>query len=201
MDIVAGPQGSGKSTFFPVEDRGCDAFNIDQRRKELNGGSSQNIPAEVSRRAIAEYETFIEAHISDRQSFSFEATLAKEITFEQAIRARKRGFQVHLTYLATELGTSVERVKKRVLVGGHGTSAAVIRDTYLASMRNLPRAIQLFDVVQIYDNSVQATLDESLEEAKPHLVLESQGGVVTYVAPAAPGWLRSALSGSEYDLA
>jgi len=29
MDLVAGPQGSGKSTFFPVSDRGHESFNVD----------------------------------------------------------------------------------------------------------------------------------------------------------------------------
>lgn len=47
MDLVAGPQGSGKSTFFPVADRGHDAFNVDDRRRQLNRGSSRKIPPEV----------------------------------------------------------------------------------------------------------------------------------------------------------
>jgi predicted kinase len=82
MDLVAGPQGSGKSTFFPVAHRGLDFFNIDDRRRELNRGSSQRIPQEVRRRAIKEYQEFIEEHIRRRRSFAIEVTLGQEITFE-----------------------------------------------------------------------------------------------------------------------
>ena len=56
FDLVAGPQGSGKSTFFPVAGRGHDAFNIDDRRRALNGGSSRLIPDTVRRQAAADYE-------------------------------------------------------------------------------------------------------------------------------------------------
>jgi len=62
MDLVAGPQGSGKSTFFPVADRGGDSFNADDRRRQLNRGSSRKIPPHVRRQVVAEYEAFINEH-------------------------------------------------------------------------------------------------------------------------------------------
>lgn len=200
MDIVAGPQGSGKSTFFPVADRGYEAFNIDDKRKELNNGSSRDFPPAVQQQARELYEAFIEGHINNGTSFSFEATLAKAITFEQAYRAQQLRFRVHLTYVATELDRCLERVANRVELGGHGQTAAVIRETYAASMQNLERALRLFDVVQIYDSSAQGLLDETLHEAKPQLALEAVVGVVTYLALEPPVWLRAALAGTEYDL-
>jgi predicted ABC-type ATPase len=200
MDIVAGPPGSGKSVFFPVADRGYDSFNIDDHRKKLNQGSSQSISPEVRQQAIVEYEAFINGHIRDGKSFSFEATLAKDVTFDQAARAKQHGFQVHLTYVATDLEESVERVTRRALRGGHAAPPAVLHEAYAASMSNLPRAIRAFDIVQVYDNSVQAQLDDSLHEAKPRLVFEGQRGVPTYVARDVPRWLRSALNCSEYEL-
>ncbi|MBI2920021.1 MAG: hypothetical protein HYY18_02930 [Planctomycetes bacterium] len=54
MDLVAGPQGSGESTFFPVNESGFDAFNVDEHRKALNQGSAQNIPEAVLLKALAE---------------------------------------------------------------------------------------------------------------------------------------------------
>jgi len=200
MDIVAGPPGSGKSTFFRVADRGNDSFNIDERRRELNKGSSRNIPAAVRQQSIAEYEAFIEGHIRDGRSFSFEATLAKDITFQQADRAKRAGFEVHLTYVVTKVEECVERVKMRALRGGHAAPESVLEDVHAGSMRNLSRAIRSFDVVQVYDNSVQAERGERLHEAKPTLVLEARQGTVAYVAAAAPEWLKAALTGSEYEL-
>lgn len=109
MDLVAGPQGSGKSTVFPVADRGTRAFNVDDRRRELNHGSSCNIPLDVRRQAITEYEHFIEGNIRRGGSFSIEVTLAKEITFEQARRARQVGYRVQLTYVAARREASPTR--------------------------------------------------------------------------------------------
>jgi predicted ABC-type ATPase len=200
MDLVAGPQGSGKSTFFPVAHRGHDSFNVDDRRRELNRGSSRKVPIEIRRRAIKEYGEFIEGHIRGRRSFAIEVTLGKEITFEQAERARRAGFRVHLTYVAAEVDDCIGRVANRVEAGGHGVSASILRETYAASLRNLPRAVREFDVVQVYDNSRQAQPQDAPEDITPRLVLEAQRGAITYAHPRPPRWLKAALRGSTHDL-
>ena len=96
MELVAGPQGSGKSTFFPVRQSGYDAFNIDDHRKTLNDGSSQGFSEAIQKRAAADYEAFIEGHIRAKRSFSIEVTLGKDIALEQAKRAQAQGFSVRL---------------------------------------------------------------------------------------------------------
>lgn len=200
MDLVAGPQGSGKSTFFPVADRGFDAFNIDDHRKRLNGGRSQGIPEPVLRQAAADYEAFIEKHLRDKASFSIEVTLANEVTFVQAKRARAVGFRVQLTYVAAAVDECVLRVGNRVDGGGHGVLPDVIRDTYDRSMKNLDRALAEFDLVAVYDNSRRAGMDDSAEALRPRLVLESQNGKVTYASSDAPSWLKTALAGTPFEI-
>lgn len=196
MDLVAGPQGSGKSTFFPVALRGHDSFNVDDRRRQLNRGSSRRIPTEVRARAIAEYREFIEEHIRRRDSFSIEVTLSKEITFEQAARARQAGFRIQVTYVAAELEECVQRVAKRVEGGGHGVSRGVLEETYADSLGNLSRAIREFDLVQVYDNAPRARPGDR-EGVRPALVLESQGGDVTSMTADLPPWLKAALGPTE----
>jgi len=200
MDLVAGPQGSGKSTFFPVADRGHDFFNVDDRRRELNRGSSRRIPPVVRQRAIKEYRAFIEQHIRRRQSFAIEVTLGKEITFEQARRAHEAGFRVHLTYVAAEVEECIQRVANRLRRGGHGVSPAVIRETYSSSMRNLSRAMREFDLVQVYDNSYRAHPEEATQDTEPQFVLEAQRGAITYVRSSPPGWLSAELAKAGHDL-
>jgi len=200
MDIVAGPPGSGKSTFFPVQDRGFDHFNIDDRRRELNAGCSQRIPAQIRDRAKTEYEEFIRTHIAAGTSFSFEATLAQEITFDQALQAKDRGFQIWLTFVAADLEECVERVLARYEAGGHGLIPPRLHEVYRHAMGNLARAIRLFDIVQVYDNSVRGRLNVELYEAKPCLVLSAQQGTLTSLVSSPPAWLRAALANSEYDL-
>jgi len=198
MDLVAGPQGSGKSTFFPVSDRGHESFNVDDRRRELNQGSPRRIPPDVRRQALAEYREFIEGRIRRRLSFSIEVTLAKEITFEQARRAHEAGFRVHLTYVAAEIEECIQRVANRLRRGGHGVSPAVIRETYSSSVRNLSRAMREFDLVQVYDNTHRAHPEEETQE--PQLVLEAQRGAITYVRSNLPRWLRAELGKAGHDL-
>ena len=200
MDIVAGPQGSGKSTFFRLAERGFDSFNVDERRRELNAGHAQDIPDHVRERSVRELRAFIENHIRNCKSFSFEATLAKDVTFEQASQAKSRGFEVLLTYVATDLEECVERVFKRLELGGHGVMRQIIEETYPASMRNLARAMRQFDVVQVWDNSVRAGPEISLLEAKPTRALEAVRGRITKVAVVLPPWLKTALAGTTYHL-
>ena len=193
MDLVAGPQGSGKSTFFPVALSGRDCFNIDDHRKKLNGGTSQNIPPAVQLQAQSDYESFIEEHIRTKSSFAIEVTLGKEITFRQAKAAHAAGFLVQLTYVAASLNTCIERMASRVEGGGHGVTIDVLKSTYATSMKNLARAIREFDVVLIYDNSQQAPPDDGLEGFAPRLLLEALTGDVTFRDDDPPEWFESAL--------
>jgi predicted ABC-type ATPase len=198
MDVVGGPQGSGKSTFFPVARRGFDFFNIDDHRKALNAGASRTVPDSVRRQATADYQAFIERHIKDKTSFSIEVTLAKEITFRQATRARRSGFRIQLTYVAAPLEDCIARVANRVDAGGHGVSANVIRDTYSTSTRNLIRALSKFDLVLVYDNSPQFGPAEVGESSRPALVLETVKGKTAFSATRLPAWLNSALSDTPF---
>jgi hypothetical protein len=101
MDLVAGPQGSGKSTFFPVAHRGHDSFNVDDRRRELNRGSSRKVPIEIRRRAIKEYgelRTHFRQIVSEEgEAFIYEydmgdswrhQVLVEEVGFESGNSAR-----------------------------------------------------------------------------------------------------------------
>ena len=86
MDLVAGPQGSGKSTFFPVAHRGHDAFNVNDRRRELNRGSSRKIPLEVRRRAIKEYDV-VQVYDNSRQAQPEDAP--EDITPQLVLEAQR----------------------------------------------------------------------------------------------------------------
>src|SRR5439155_18030333 len=84
-------------------------------------------------------------------------------------RARKAGFRVQLTYIAAEVEECIRRVANRLDRGGHGVPPDVIRETHAASLRNLSRALTEFDLVQVYDNSRQAGLDDELALLMPGL--------------------------------
>lgn len=192
MSIVAGPQGSGKSTLFPVAKTGVDHFNVDARRRQL-AGTNHNIPASVREQSQRELRAFIEDHIRDGRSFAFEATLARDITFDQAAEAQRQGFRVKLQYLCTDdIRENLLRVAARVRNKGHGCSPETLRSTYEASLGNLGRALKELDEVLVWDTTVR--------NQPARLVLKSRAGKVTYVASHPPGWVRSALRATEYEI-
>ena len=58
MIVVAGPPGSGKTTYFPVTALGIDSFNIDDRCAQILG-SYRAIPRDVRRAVARECERFV----------------------------------------------------------------------------------------------------------------------------------------------
>ena len=193
MIVVAGPPGSGKSTAFPVAASGTDHLNIDDLAAALNDGSHRNIPPEIRAEANLRCENFIKKHIENRKSFTVETTLRTEITFEQARAAHENTFEVHVTYVATDdVAINIERVAMRADGGGHSASVNRIRETYKASLRNLPRAMRELDQVIAFDNTRHAQ--------DPVPVMVAERGRITYLAEGKPSWLVESLKGTEYEL-
>lgn len=67
MLVVAGPPGSGKTTYFSVNAFGVDAFNIDDRCAQIQG-SYRAISREVRKAVAQECEQFVRQHIEQRRS-------------------------------------------------------------------------------------------------------------------------------------
>ena len=191
MRVVAGPPGSGKSRAFPSAQAGFELhFNADDRAKELNGGSYQNISPEIRKVVNAEPERFIAASIESGQSFTFE-TLRTTITFQQARAALAKGFFLYMRYLASDVETCVERVKIRADAGGHSAPESWLRATHAASMRNLVWALRGMDLVVV--------LDTTSHNQRPKTVLITSKGKIVFASPSLPGWLRDNLAGTEFE--
>jgi len=153
MLVVAGPPGSGKTTYFPVTAFGVDSFNIDDRCAQIQG-SYRAISREVRRAVAGECERFVRNHIDRRESFAVETTLRTGASIEQAELARQRGFSTHLRFVATDsIAENVSRVLQRAQGGGHGASERDIRNIHEASIANLRRAVTAFERVRVYDST------------------------------------------------
>jgi predicted ABC-type ATPase len=193
MLVVAGPPGSGKSIAFPVRAHGVDAFNIDDRCAELNGGSYVGIAPETRRAAVAEAVQFIDLHIAMGRSFAVETTLRTRAAIEQGRRARDRGFDTRALFIATESAEiNVARVDRRARMGGHGAPPDEIRAAYRASITLLPALLEAFERVWLYDNSAEH------HPGRPSLVrvADVEDGAVTWVrAGPVPSWADGALAG------
>ncbi len=100
MIVVAGPPGSGKTTYFPVAAFRIDSFHIDDRCAQIVG-SYRAISREVRHAVANECEQFVREHIERGRSFAVETTLRTIAAIEQAELARKRGFATQLRFVAS----------------------------------------------------------------------------------------------------
>jgi predicted ABC-type ATPase len=184
MLVVAGPPGSGKTTYFPVSAFGVDSFNIDDRCAQILG-SYRAIPRDVRRAVAKECERFVLQHIERRRSFAVETTLRTMATIEQAAHARTNGFGTEMRFVATDsIAENVARVLQRAQGGGHGASEREVRAIHDASIANLSKALGSFDRVDIYDSTAAWT--------RPRLVATARSGSVIRHGES-PRWLDRAL--------
>ena len=173
MIVVAGPPGSGKTTYFPVTALGVDAFNIDDRCAQVLG-SYRAISREVRRAVAKECERFVLDHIDHATSFAVETTLRTTVATDQAALARKKGFATELLFVATDsVDENIARVLQRAQGGGHGASERDVRAIHESSER-----------VRLYDSTARWTV--------PRLVAAAHDGLAVRHG-ASPGWLDRAL--------
>ncbi len=186
MLVVAGPPGSGKTTYFPVTALGIDSFNIDDRCAQILG-SYRAISRDVRQAVAKECERFVLDHVERRKSFAVETTLRTAAATDQATLARKAGFATELLFVATDsVAENVARVLQRAQGGGHGASERDVRAIHVASIANLPAALAAFEFARLYDSTTRWTT--------PRLVAAAVNGNVSRHGPA-PTWLEQALVG------
>lgn len=164
--ILGGPNGSGKSSAFAKLKLEGVWINADEIARALTeateGKSKERRASEAALRKIAEM-------IETRQSFIFESTLSSQQSLRLMREAKAAGFTVGLYYVALDsVETNVERVRQRVLKGGHDIPEGDIRRRHKGSFEKLTEALRIADEVILMDNS-------GLE---PHEVFAISSGVV-----------------------
>jgi predicted ABC-type ATPase len=188
MIVIAGPPGSGKSTYFPVGAFGVDSFNIDDRCAQILG-SYRAISRDVRRAVARECERFVLDHIGRGLPFAVETTMRTTAAIDQAIEARGRGFATELLFVATDSITeNIARVLQRAQGGGHGASERDVRAIHAASVGNLRRALNAFEYVTVYDSTAHWT--------PPRLVATGKDGAIARHG-VVPTWLASVFSTRE----
>lgn len=87
-------------------------------------------------------------------SFNQEVTLCGNSIWNNILRARELGYQIEMYYVGVDsVKIAKARIATRVLKGGHGISDTDVERRFLESIRNLPKAIKLCDIVEIFDNT------------------------------------------------
>jgi predicted ABC-type ATPase len=153
--IIAGCNGAGKTTAsFTIlpEILNCKEFvNADEIAKGLSPFQPENVAFEAGRIMLNRiHELF-----NHNESFAFETTLATKSYKQKIINAKKSGYNTTLLFFwLKNTDLAKERVKTRVLEGGHNIDSNVIERRYLSGIVNLfDIYLPIVDQVLIFDNS------------------------------------------------
>ena len=153
--IIAGPNGSGKTTFaaeFLPKYADCPAFiNADTLARGLSGFSPDAVALKAGRILLEQ----IEAYVSKKSDFAFETTLSG-MTYLSRFRDLKReGYAIHVFFLwIPDVKLSLARVANRVKMGGHGISEKVVRRRFHKGIGNFFKHYrQVLDSWILFDGS------------------------------------------------
>lgn len=153
--VIAGCNGAGKTTasytILP-EILDCREFvNADEIAKGLSPFQPDAVSFESGRIMLDR----INGLMADGTSFAFETTLATRSHKHKLVEAKRDGYSITLLFfwlMTAEL--AIERVRTRVLEGGHYIAPRVIERRYLRGIVNLfDIYLPLVDGALIFDNS------------------------------------------------
>jgi predicted ABC-type ATPase len=153
--IIAGCNGAGKTTAsFTIlpEILDCKEFvNADEIAKGLSPFQPEKVSFEAGRIMLHRVNELL----SMKENFAFETTLATKSYKSKVISAQKNNYTVTLLFFWLQnVELAIERVKSRVLEGGHNIETEVIRRRYKNGIKNLfDIYVSIADEVMIFDNS------------------------------------------------
>lgn len=153
--IISGCNGAGKTTAsFTIlpEILNCKEFvNADEIAKGLSPFQPEKVAFEAGRIMLKR----INELLSENENFAFETTLSTRSYKNKISEAKTKGYRVTLLFFwlqSTELAK--ERVKTRVLEGGHNIETAIIERRYQRGIENLfDIYLPIVDGALIFDNS------------------------------------------------
>ncbi|MEO6193130.1 MAG: zeta toxin family protein [Thermoanaerobaculia bacterium] len=153
--IVAGPNGAGKSTFarlFLPDYADCREFvNADLIAAGLSPFNPESLAIEAGRLMLGRIETLARSRVD----FGFETTLAGRSHLALLAKLRSEGYRTHIFFLwlpTPEL--AMERVRDRVLAGGHSVPEETVRRRFTRGLSNFFHLYQpLLDSYLIFDTS------------------------------------------------
>jgi predicted ABC-type ATPase len=153
--IIAGCNGAGKTTAsFTIlpEILDCKEFvNADEIAKGLSPFQPEKVSIEAGRIMLKR----INELLSENEIFAFETTLSTKSYKNKITEAKEKGYRVTLLFFWLQsIELANERVKTRVLEGGHNIAFEIIERRYKKGIKNLfDIYLPIVDGALIFDNS------------------------------------------------
>ena len=187
--MIAGVNGAGKSSIAgaSIREAGGEYFNPDEIARDLRTQDSELSQFDANAKAWAMgHEQLVKA-ISLDADYTFETTLGGNTITQCLFGAIKQGIEVRIFYcgLAT-VDLHIERVRERVLKGGHDIPEEKIRERYTRSMHNLMTLLPGCYQVDVLDNSAP------LIGGKPTIIklFRVKAGQVEIYVDNMPDWAK-----------
>lgn len=193
LTIFAGVNGAGKSTLYKATSFMIDnkiglinetvleffgeRINTDEIVEKIGSWKSSIDQIQAARIAVKMRESFFEKGVS----FNQETTLTGNTILKTISEAKEKGYKVILNYVGVDSPEiAKERVKNRVLNGGHDIPEKVIEKRYYESIENLKKIIKLVDIGRIYDNT-----------SHPSVIFKIENGKLINLEKKIPKWLEN----------
>lgn len=171
--IIAGCNGAGKTTasytILP-EMLSCKEFvNADEIARGLSPFQPETVSFQAGRLMVERIDLLIEQNVD----FAIETTLTT-LSYQSTIKlARARGYIITLLFFwLNDVNLAIERVRTRVVEGGHNIPEEVIIRRYKKGIKNLlQNFVNLCDYWLVIDNSTRTN----------KLIAEGKGALETTV--------------------
>jgi len=156
MVIIAGPNGSGKTTttekLLQHEwSNGVEYINPDIVAQEFGDWNDDTIVSRAREWSTSRREELL----ATSQSMIFETVFSAPDKLDFVVRAKQQGYFVRLFFIGTiDPEINIRRVLARVSVGGHQVPDNKVRKRYVGSIGQLYAALSLVDRAYLFDNSI-----------------------------------------------
>ena len=152
--IFAGVNGAGKTSIYESiyyeKNKSEKRINTDEMVARVGSWKDNNLQIKCAREAVK----LINYYIKNDIPFNQETTLSGKSIVRNIKKAKQKSFYVVMNYIGVnDPDIAKERVRIRVLKGGHGIPENTIERRYYESLDNLKEVLDICNEINIYDNT------------------------------------------------
>jgi len=162
--IVAGCNGSGKSTFSNMHHDNITPFDYDKKYLETFDSLDDSELRDVfaKNKTTSEFESSIKGAFSNRKDFCYETNFDSHPIL-WALQAKELGYNLELYfYCLKDLELANERVAIRKANKGHFINSEVVHYKWKEGYKNLNLHYHFFDHIYLLDNSQHMSAPKGL---------------------------------------